>query len=329
MNKEKKMGEHKKTRRLLMKLANKGDSNAQYQLSQIYYYGTNGVTRDLQKAKQLMEKAAENGNVEAQYLLGTLYEEGKEFEQDSRKAFYWYSMADKKGHLEAHYKTLRLDCIQNGDIETEISVLKHLSNLGMVKAQYELGVIYLDGKITKMNTKKAHHLLLQSAQKDYDLSYMKLGFMYLTGTGVDTDEKKGYMYYEKAANLGNIEAKFTVASMYYSGTGVEQDLDLATKLFNQIHRDEKDSESIKKTSEEIAKELIADEHKNTSRKRNKPTKRSSPHSNKTDSCAICLERPRNTAIIPCGHTFCDSCISLLSNCSFCRGNILQSIKIFL
>ena len=58
---------------------------------------------------------------------------------------------------------------------------------------------------------------------------------------------------------------------------------------------------------------------------------------KTDNnllCSICMENQVNTAIIPCGHTFCSKCLSENSvnnfnKCSLCRNNILHFFKIYI
>ena len=46
-------------------------------------------------------------------------------------------------------------------------------------------------------------------------------------------------------------------------------------------------------------------------------------------CAICLTEPVSTAIVPCGHTFCNSCIKKQNTtCYMCRGTIRERIKLF-
>jgi hypothetical protein len=46
-------------------------------------------------------------------------------------------------------------------------------------------------------------------------------------------------------------------------------------------------------------------------------------------CAICLNDPITTAIVPCGHTFCGNCIKKQNTtCYICRGTIRERIKLF-
>ena len=55
-------------------------------------------------------------------------------------------------------------------------------------------------------------------------------------------------------------------------------------------------------------------------------------------CDICMERPKNVALIPCGHTFCLACIikantyiSLQTNmkCPICRNGVTGFFSIFI
>jgi hypothetical protein len=46
-------------------------------------------------------------------------------------------------------------------------------------------------------------------------------------------------------------------------------------------------------------------------------------------CAICLTDPVTSAIVPCGHTFCNNCIKKQNtSCYICRGTIRERIKLF-
>ena len=46
-------------------------------------------------------------------------------------------------------------------------------------------------------------------------------------------------------------------------------------------------------------------------------------------CPVCLSDSVNTAISPCGHTFCGTCAKrMLSECGVCRGRIRDRLKLF-
>jgi hypothetical protein len=46
-------------------------------------------------------------------------------------------------------------------------------------------------------------------------------------------------------------------------------------------------------------------------------------------CSICFNEQIQYAIIPCGHTFCTSCIKRhVVNCSVCRGQIRDRVRVY-
>jgi len=47
-------------------------------------------------------------------------------------------------------------------------------------------------------------------------------------------------------------------------------------------------------------------------------------------CGICITEPITHAVIPCGHTFCTTCIRRMTmTCYLCRGSVRERIKLFL
>lgn len=45
-------------------------------------------------------------------------------------------------------------------------------------------------------------------------------------------------------------------------------------------------------------------------------------------CTICNEHEKDTALVPCGHTFCYHCIKDAKFCFICRAFIIQPLKIY-
>jgi len=63
--------------RKIMRLAEKGDAQAQMELADAYFNGKGGLKRSFQDAVVWLEKAAEAGDVNAQYQIAQCYMEGK------------------------------------------------------------------------------------------------------------------------------------------------------------------------------------------------------------------------------------------------------------
>lgn len=77
------------------RLAERGYSDAQYELAE-YYYNGNGVTRSYEDAFIWFEKAAKKGNKSAMERLGDCYYHGFGVAQSYAKAEKWYNKAAKK-----------------------------------------------------------------------------------------------------------------------------------------------------------------------------------------------------------------------------------------
>lgn len=45
-------------------------------------------------------------------------------------------------------------------------------------------------------------------------------------------------------------------------------------------------------------------------------------------CMICMDRERDTVLVPCGHQTCGACATRLSSCAVCRQEIAQRVRTF-
>lgn len=51
--------------------------------------------------------------------------------------------------------------------------------------------------------------------------------------------------------------------------------------------------------------------------------------NDINKCSICYEHNISKCCIPCGHTYCNNCITITNNCYICRSRIQQKINIYI
>lgn len=86
----------------LVKLANKGDATAEYELATLYTTGA-GVPRSDTEAFKWMERAAVHGNAAAQYELGIALRDGRGALQDFRGAMKWIGLAADAGDGKAQF----------------------------------------------------------------------------------------------------------------------------------------------------------------------------------------------------------------------------------
>ncbi|MGH8381383.1 tetratricopeptide repeat protein [Pseudomonas sp.] len=80
--------------------AQDGDAQAQYELGEFYYEGTN-TPRDLKQALSYFEQASLQGHAQAQYRLGTMFFKGEGVAANNIQAYIVLKMAAVNGAEEA------------------------------------------------------------------------------------------------------------------------------------------------------------------------------------------------------------------------------------
>ncbi len=86
----------------MRRMAEQGDTNAQYYMGYRYYHA-NGGPRDDQEATRWFRLAAEQGHPEAQYYLGLLYAKGIGVPKEYEEAVEWFRLAANQGIGAAQY----------------------------------------------------------------------------------------------------------------------------------------------------------------------------------------------------------------------------------
>ena len=94
---------------------------------------------------------------------------------------------------------------------------------GYLKANYQLGQIYLQGLGVQADETKAAKFYKLAAENDYVRAQYRLGRLYHKGMGVDRDEKTAYDWFRKAAKQGYSKAQCATAIHLAKGLGVTKD----------------------------------------------------------------------------------------------------------
>lgn len=111
-------------------------------------------------------KLAKKGNSEAQYKVGEMYETGFGVEQDSEQAVEWVTKAANKGNETAGFKLLYWDIEKNGMTNANkinLGSLKAKAKQGNPQASYYLGKMYARGVGFPRNSNSAVKLLNKAA----------------------------------------------------------------------------------------------------------------------------------------------------------------------
>lgn len=242
----------------LKKRAEQGDAEAQYDLALNYEQGCD-VDQNNQKAVEWYMKSAGNGCVMAQRRLASCYKAGiLGLEQDYEKFMYW----SKKAEESILYS------------EKTVGLYAEEAEKGDVKAQYQLGMCYAEGRGVKEDWQKAIEVFKNIQNElhftwisDYKKLFVKnallaeegdaeaqcqLGYFYSYDShsyccenyyGVKQDWQKAIEWYSKAAGQGHAEAQYKLGICYAEGRGVKEDWQKAIEFFKKI-QDKLDSLNI-------------------------------------------------------------------------------------
>ena len=134
--------------RLLKEEALKGNTDAQYNIGNYYYFNHNEDS-NYNKAVYWWKKASEQGNADAQYKLGICYYYGQGITKSIENAITCWEKASDRGNKKAK--------------ERLIETYEDYAEKGNANAQYQLGLFYIYGIYVKVDYDKAMKLLNKSS----------------------------------------------------------------------------------------------------------------------------------------------------------------------
>lgn len=104
---------------------------------------------------------------------------------------------------------------------------------GDTDAEFELGVLYEEGRGVPQDLTKARELYLKAASGSCIRAIYYLGVVYDKGRGVAVDDKQAAFWYRKAADAGFAIAQFNYGVFLAQGRGVERNRQLALEYFRK------------------------------------------------------------------------------------------------
>ena len=172
-------------------------------------------------------------NVVAAVILKALECYGK-----SRKLSLEYLAKFEKKSQSAEYQRFAAKFIsleeasiayQHGDYATALRLFRSLAEQGNAKAQYLLGLMYIEGQGVPQNYDEAVKWLRLAADQGDANGQANLGVMYEKGRGVPQDYGEAVKWLRLAAEQGHAKAQSNLGVMYEKGRGVPQDYGEAVK----------------------------------------------------------------------------------------------------
>lgn len=204
-----------------------GDVYAQYLIGKMLLEG-DGVKADRAEALIWLRRSAEQDHTEAQCILAQLLESGDGGAEGLHEAYAWYQRAAEQGHERAG------DCLlderwtpfrEQSSAESPSADEKPLDSADMdtylrqaqdgdMDAQYNLGILFYNGKgMSRDLGEAARWFLLAAEQGDADARY-NLGLMYGRGEGVDKNLDESRRWLLQAAEQGHEGAREIVNKLY-------------------------------------------------------------------------------------------------------------------
>jgi hypothetical protein len=190
-----------------------GSGLAQSCLSYMYLEGF-GVKRDPSEAFKWCSAAAEQKDrPEATYELATMYLHGVGVEKCKSTATSLFDIAGKQDHSLALFRLAKL-LVEGSESDVEVQkgfkACYRSAELGLVEAQFNLGVMLEDGLGTKKNLPKAASWYRIAANNGNKRAMNNLGNLYWHGKGVDEDRVVAEIWYSLALDNGSRLARFNL-----------------------------------------------------------------------------------------------------------------------
>lgn len=105
------------------------------------------------------------------------------------------------------------------------------AQLGHLKSQRRLGVMYLEGLGCNQDYLSALKWLKIAAERNDLHAQEKLASMHRRGLGIEESIKTAIYWYHRSSELGGVQSTYELATCYEQGEGVPQDSDEATRLY--------------------------------------------------------------------------------------------------
>lgn len=153
------------------------------------------VERDYFVANKYYELAVSKGAYEGSYNLGYIYEKGLGVEVDLEKAIVHYRESlSSETAKDSYYRLARIYLYGEGKLSNPIvgySYLVKAADLGLVEAQYKLGLLSFYGsEFVKVDIEKAISYFNMASDAGYKLATLKLVDIYTQGaSGIKPSSK--------------------------------------------------------------------------------------------------------------------------------------------
>jgi len=192
----------------VLEAAKLGLPEAQGKMAESYFFGSDGVEKDLQQYFEWATKAAEGGDRNGQFRLGYAYNNGQGTAQDSVAALKWYKLAAEQGCGTSMNNIGVIYGEVEQDHKAAFTWFLKAAEAGIKQTQYHVGqCCYYGGNGAAKNLTEARKWLQKAADQGMAKAKFKFGNMLMRGEGGAVEMAKGLAMVEAAAAQNNADAK--------------------------------------------------------------------------------------------------------------------------
>lgn len=104
-----------------------------------------------------------------------------------------------------------------------VEFVRQKANQGDAEAQFQLAVIYQNGRLIQQDQRQAREWLHKAAEQGHVKAMFNLGVTYGDGLGVPVDDAEALKWYQAAAHKGDPRAHFNLGIFHITGRGTPID----------------------------------------------------------------------------------------------------------
>lgn len=194
-------------------LAEKGDSDAQFVLGNMYFFEW-GLPEDDTEISKWYRMADDQVIATIESNLGTVNDDNRVIPENDNSPVNWY----RKNAVEA------------------AKWYKKAAEQGHAKAQFYLGDIYHRGRGAPKNVSEGLKWFRKAADQGYPDAQINLAIAYKTGVGVSKNDAEAFKWFKKAAEQGHADAQGYLGRLYRTGQGTPQNKAEAEKWYKKASK---------------------------------------------------------------------------------------------
>lgn len=124
-----------------------------------------------------------------------------------------------------------LAAYQAGNYQQAFELWKPLAEAGDADAEYNIGLLYMNGLGVEKNSRFARQLFMAAAKQGQADAQYNLGLMYYQGNTVFRSNKDAFNWWSKAAAQNHAPAQYNLGIMYAYGIWAGKDVNKALELW--------------------------------------------------------------------------------------------------